>query len=100
MTRWIFHIAALLLLVLTSSKSAVSQAGSAELTGEIVDGAGAVLPNAKVTASELQSGVSSETNSGGRSFCFHQFASRVICGKRGGCWVQNACPERRNARYR
>ena len=61
MIRWVTLLVALVLFV---SLSVVGQAGSAELTGQVVDSAGAVLPNAKVTATEIQSGVSAQTSSG------------------------------------
>lgn len=61
MIRWVTLVVALVLVV---SLSVVGQAGSAELTGQVLDSAGAVLPNAKVTATEIQSGVSAQTSSG------------------------------------
>jgi Carboxypeptidase regulatory-like domain len=64
MTRWSIHVSVVVLLFTLLTKTAHGQAGSAELTGQVLDSAGALLPNAKVTATEIQSGVSVETNSG------------------------------------
>src|SRR5215510_14006730 len=43
---------------------AIAQAGSADLTGIVADSAGALLPSAKVTATDTRTGVSSETQTG------------------------------------
>jgi Carboxypeptidase regulatory-like domain len=64
MIRWSIFASGLILLVSLSTMTAVGQAGSAELTGQVFDSAGAVLPNAKVTATQMQSGISVETSSG------------------------------------
>ena len=42
---------------------AVGQAGSADLTGVVSDSGGALLPGAKVTALNTQTGVSTDTTS-------------------------------------
>lgn len=51
-------------LLFLAAKIALGQAGSADLTGIVSDSAGALLPAAKVTATDTQTGVSAETNSG------------------------------------
>jgi hypothetical protein len=57
------HVLAFLLLSLVANV-ALGQAGSADLTGQVSDSAGALLPGAKVTATDIQTGVSIETDSG------------------------------------
>jgi len=47
-----------------AARIAFGQAGSADLTGTVSDNAGALLPNAKVTATDTRTEVSSETPTG------------------------------------
>ena len=56
------HIMTVLLLLL-APLIALGQAGSADLTGVVSDSGGALLPGAKVTALNTQTGVSTETTS-------------------------------------
>jgi hypothetical protein len=51
-------------LLLLTAKIALGQAGTADLTGIVSDSAGALVPAAKVTATDTQTGVSTETKSG------------------------------------
>ena len=51
-------------LVLLTAKIALGQAGTADLTGIVSDSAGALIPVAKVTATDMRTGVSTETKSG------------------------------------
>ena len=57
-----FHATTLALLF--AAKLAVGQAGTADLTGIVSDSAAALLSNAKVTATDTETGVSTETQSG------------------------------------
>jgi hypothetical protein len=52
-----------LLLLSFVAETAIGQAGSADLTGVVSDSGGATLPNAKVTATDTQTGVSTDTTS-------------------------------------
>ena len=52
------------LLLLLATKIALGQAGTADLTGIVSDSSGALVPAAKVTATDTQTGVSTETSSG------------------------------------
>ncbi len=52
------------LVLLFAAKLAVGQAGTADLTGIVSDSAGALLSNAKVTATDTETGVSTGTQSG------------------------------------
>jgi len=52
------------LVLLFAAKLAVGQAGTADLTGIVSDSAGALLSNAKVTATDTETGVSAGTQSG------------------------------------
>ena len=56
------QVAAVLLFL--AARIAFGQAGAADLTGIVSDSAGALLPTAKITATDTQTGVSTETNSG------------------------------------
>ena len=56
------RIIAMLLLSL-ATQMAVGQAGSADLTGVVSDSGGALLPDAKITALDTQTGASTETTS-------------------------------------
>ena len=56
------HVMALLVLSLTA-RTAVGQAGSGDLTGVVSDSGGAVLPAAKVTATDMGTGWSAGTTS-------------------------------------
>src|SRR4029077_98534 len=51
-------------LLLLMAKIALGQAGTADLTGIVSDSAGALLSGAKVTATDMQTGVSTETQTG------------------------------------
>lgn len=64
MFRGRLHALAFLLL-LSLSRVALGQAGSADLTGIVSDATGALLSGAKITATDLQTGLSTETDSGG-----------------------------------
>ena len=61
MSRRNLQIMAVLLLL--AAETAAGQAGTADLTGVVSDAGGALLPSAKVTATDAQTGVSTETNS-------------------------------------
>ena len=50
--------------LLCAAKIALGQAGTADLTGIVSDSAGALVPAAKVTATETETGVSTETRTG------------------------------------
>jgi len=50
-----------LLFVSFAARMMFAQAGTADLTGEVADATGSVIAAAKVTATEVQSGLSSET---------------------------------------
>jgi len=56
-------VAVALLLLWLPTKIVVAQVGSADLTGVVSDSSGALLTAAKVTASDTQTGVSTETTS-------------------------------------
>jgi Carboxypeptidase regulatory-like domain len=62
MFRQIFQVMVLLLLSL-AVRTAVGQAGSADLTGQLSDSTGGLLSGAKVTAADIQTRVSTETTS-------------------------------------
>jgi len=51
-------------LILLTAKIALGQAGTADLTGIVSDSAGALVPAAKVTATDMRTGVSTEKQSG------------------------------------
>ncbi len=63
MFRKSFPVISLLVLSL-ATPIALGQAGSADLTGMVSDSGGALLPGAKVTAVDMQTGVSTETKTG------------------------------------
>src|SRR5258708_12742668 len=62
MFRRNLRVTAVLLLLV--AKIALGQAGTADLTGIVSDSAGALLSNARVTATDAQTDVSIETRSG------------------------------------
>lgn len=62
MLRGKLQVTAVLLLL--AAKIALGQAGTADLTGIVSDSAGALVPAAKVTATDMRTGVSTETASG------------------------------------
>jgi hypothetical protein len=51
-------------LILLTAEIALGQAGTADLTGIVSDSAGALVPEAKVTATDMRTGVSTEKKSG------------------------------------
>jgi hypothetical protein len=51
-------------LLLLTAKIALGQAGTADLTGIVSDSAGALVPAAKITATDMRTGISIETKSG------------------------------------
>ena len=73
--RWLL---CLLIIILTLSAQAIAQVSASTITGSVTDPSGAVVPGAKVTATNEATGVSYQmTTTSGGAFAF----SSVIPGK-------------------